>query len=67
MEKITKEQAIVLSGFTGILMCHFSELHQDVEKRMKHPVFTHQFGDEEFSEKVKQLYRDDFVALLPDA
>lgn len=67
MEKITKEQAVVLSGFTGILMCNFGDLHGDVEKRMGHPVWTHQFGSQEFSEKVKQLYRDDFMALLPDA
>lgn len=63
MQKFTKEHAIVVSGFTGLMACPFSWLHEDVEKRMGEPVWTHQFGNQEFSEKVKQLYRDDFIAM----
>lgn len=64
--KLTKEQAIVISGFTGITCCSFGLLHEDVEKRLGYPVWTHQFGDEEFSDKVKALYRGDFLALCYD-
>ena len=63
MQKLTKEQAIIISGYTGILMCKFSLLHEDIEKRLGRPVFTHEFADEDFfSKKVSLLYIEDFLA-----
>jgi len=64
--KLTKEQAIIISGYTGFLICRFSDLHEDVEKRVGRPVWTHEFGDEDFFEEVKNLYHDDFIALAPE-
>ena len=64
--KLTKEQAIIVSGYTGFLVCQFSDLQNDVEKRMGRPVWTHEFGDEDFTEQVEHLYREDFIALAPE-
>lgn len=64
--KLTKEQAIIVSGYTGFLICQFSDLQNDVEKRMGRPVWTHEFGDESFTEQVEDLYREDFIALAPE-
>lgn len=66
IQKLTKEQAIVITGFTGITACNFGDLHEDVEKRMGHPVWTHMFGDKDFVQKVKDLYRADFIAMVPE-
>lgn len=66
MKKLTKEQAVVLSGFTGLLHGSFSDFHEDVEKRMGRPVFTHELGDKDIAAKVKELYRDDFIAMQPE-
>ncbi len=63
MDKLTKEQAIVLSGFTGIVCCKFDLMHKDVEKRLNRPVFTHEFGNEIFVVIVRELYRGDFMKL----
>lgn len=60
---LTKEQAIIISGFTGTLCCPFHLLHEDVENRMGCSVFTHQFGQKVFIDVVKELYRKDFIAL----
>lgn len=30
------------------------------------PVFSHELGSKEFTAKVKELYRDDFIAMQPD-
>ena len=65
-QKLTKEQAIIISGYTGFLVCQFSDLQNDVEKRMGRPVWTHEFGDESFTEQVEDLYREDFIALAPE-
>lgn len=64
MNKLTKEQAIVLSGFTGILMCDFSSFHEDVERRIGRPVWTHEFGSEDFTDEIQQLYNKDFLTML---
>jgi hypothetical protein len=64
MNKLTKEQAIVITGFTGITACRFSDFHEDVERRMGRPVWTHEFSNPEFEEKIKELYKNDFLSLL---
>jgi hypothetical protein len=64
MKKLTKEQAIVITGFTGITACQFRDFHGDVEKRLGHPVWRHQFGDIKFMEKIQELYREDFLSML---
>lgn len=63
MKALTKEQAIVISGFTGITCCNFGLLHEDIEKRLGHPVWSHQFANEDFEKKVKELYTKDFIKL----
>ncbi len=63
MKKLTKEQAIIISGYTGFTACNFGDLHEAVEKKLGHPVWTHQFGDEAFSKKVKDAFREDFLAI----
>lgn len=64
--KLTKEQALIISGYTMVLCCKFSDLHKEIEKRLGHPVWTHQLGDEKFvDENVKPAFKDDFLAMLP--
>jgi len=60
--KFTKEQALVITGFTGYMAVEsFSDFHEDVEKRLGHPVFTHQFPS--LREKIKEAYADDFLGM----
>ena len=66
MTKLTKEQAIVITGFTGKLACKFADFHEDVERRLGEPVFTHQFGDREFAKQIEELYRADFLAMIEE-
>lgn len=60
---LSKYQAIVITGYTGITMCDFSSFHADVESRMGHPVWTHEFGFAPFVEELKEMYKDEFIAL----
>ena len=65
MQPLTKEQAIVLTGFTGIMMLKdFSKFHEDVEKRLGRPVFTHEFVD--CAKEIKEAYRADFEKLVSE-
>ena len=66
MTTLTKEQAIIITGFTGVIACRsFSDLQEDVDKRLGYATYTHQYGDKEFADKVKELYREDFLKLIP--
>lgn len=67
MDKLTTEQAIVIMGFTGISCVPFHIFHEDVEKRMGRPVWTHEFANKEVAAQAKAAYREDFLALLPSS
>lgn len=64
LQKLTKEQAIVITGFTGVMACSFSDFHEDVEKRLGRPVYTHEFANKELTNLVKEIYTDDFMAMV---
>lgn len=64
MNRLTKEQGIVLTGYTGRLCCRFSDFHEDVEKRLGRPVYTHEFADKSIGKTLKELYRVDFMKLV---
>jgi hypothetical protein len=63
MNKLTKEQAIIITGYTGITACDFSTFHEDVEKRLGHPIWTHEFASKELREKLREIYREDFIKI----
>lgn len=63
MKVLTKEQAIILTAFTGILCLeNFSDYHQAVEAKLKRPVFTHEFP--QLSKEIKEAFRQDFMNLV---
>lgn len=60
---MTEEERIIVSAYTGVLMCSFSELQKYVEQKLSRPVFTHEFADKDVIEEIKERVRDDFLAL----
>ena len=63
MKQLTKEQALVITGFTGFTACNFGDFQEEVDKRLGYPTWTHQYADREFMEKVRELFREDFLKL----
>lgn len=66
MNPLTKEQAVVVSAYTGVLICEFSDMHKAIEDRLG-PVWTHQLAEPEIWSRIKEAFRDDFMALTPAA
>lgn len=62
--KITTEQGIVLTGFTGIACVDFAKFQEDVVKRLGRTVFVHELGERKTCEAIRDLYRDDFMAMV---
>lgn len=60
--KLTKEQAIIIMGFTQYTTINFYVFHQDVEKRLGRPVMSGEFAL--LADTIKELYREDFLNLL---
>ena len=67
MQPITKEQGLVITGFTGITAVDFGEFQLDVKKRLGRPVFTHELADKELWKEIKELYRADFLNMVREA
>ncbi|MBV6819365.1 hypothetical protein KWG64_15600 [Rahnella sp. PD12R] len=66
MKKLTPEQCIILTGFTGILHGEFEGFHEDLQKRLGREVQTSELGYPEFIGECRALYEDDFNNLMPE-
>ncbi len=63
MEKLTKEQSVVIGAYSGILCGKFSDLHEYVEKIMGRSILTHEFADAETVKQIKDAAKPDFIKL----
>lgn len=61
---MTYQEAIVVSAYTGYLMCNFSDMHEYIEKVMGRPVWTHEMADKRIMAQVRQATRPDFMAII---
>ena len=63
---MTKQEKLIVSAYTGILMVDFHELHKFFEEKAGRPIFTHEFANEELVEELKDLVREDFMKLCEE-
>lgn len=61
MKKLTRQQAIIISGYTGFLACDINELKRDASERLGFSVMTHHLSER--PETLRIAYKDDFVAI----
>lgn len=60
---MTIAEKIVVSAYTGYLMCDFDLLHQYVEKVMGRPVWTHEMTEEKFYAELRDKVKPDFLKI----
>ena len=58
---MTKQEAAVMTAFTGIYIGYFSDFHAYAEGVMGTPILSHQFGDPVFMYRLKEAARKDFI------
>lgn len=63
--RLTEHQAAVLTAFTGLMIGKFSPFHTYAEQLLGRRILTHEFGDKEMADKLKDLSKDDFLNLQP--
>lgn len=60
---MTKEEKIIVSAYTGVLMCNFSDMHEYIEKKLGRPVWTHELADEKVWDEIHAATKADFLEL----
>ena len=60
---MTDKERIIVSAYTGTLMCDFDKVHAYIEEKMERPVFTHEMADKEIQKQIREKTKSDFLAL----
>lgn len=61
--KLTKEQAAIVGAYTGFAAGPFDAIHEYASKKMGRPVWSHEFSDKAFCEKLREASKSDFLAI----
>lgn len=60
---MTLREKVIVSAYTGILMCDFHEMHKYIEEKLGRPVWTHKFALDLVQKQIKEAIKPDFLAL----
>lgn len=63
---MTKREKIVVSAYTGILMCSFDDLHKYIEELFGRPVWTHEMAHEKTQAEIKEKSKAEFLKICGD-
>lgn len=63
---MTKEEKLIVSAYTGVLMTEFSDLHEFIEEKLGRPVWTHELANELVVEELKIAVKEDFLKLCAE-
>lgn len=62
--KLTPEQAIIVTGYTGFMCCELPAFYEDVKKRTGQDVNI-PLSFIPWEEKIRPLYAKDFLEMMP--
>lgn len=60
---MTLQEKIIVSAYTGYIMCDWSPVHKYIEDKMGRPVWTHELADENLLAALRERVKPDFIAL----
>lgn len=64
--RLTREQAAIISAATGVLVGPFGDMHEYVERIMGRPVWTHEMGDKETAKKIREAAMPDLLKICAE-
>lgn len=56
---MTKQECIIVSAYTGFLLCDFDDMHKYIEEKLKRPVWTHELADEKVVKAIREAVKPD--------
>lgn len=60
---MTKREKIVVSAYTGVLMCNIDDLHKYIEELFGRPVWTHEIANEKVQQEIKEKSKPEFLEI----
>ena len=63
---MTLNERLIVSAYTGYLMCDLDKLHEYIEKVLGRPVWTHELAEQKIWDEIKEAVKKDFAALCGD-
>lgn len=63
---MTKQERLIVSAYTGVLMCELSEFNRYVEQLLQCPVLTLELANADVWKEIKEKSRPAFLALCQD-
>ena len=63
---MTKHEAIVVSAYTGFLMCDFGDVHEYIEKKLGRPILTHEFALDLVQKEIHEKVKPDFLKICAE-
>ena len=61
---MTKEEKLIVSTYTGILMTDFDSLHEFIEKKLGRPVWSHELANESVVNEIDKKRSSGFNVLF---
>lgn len=52
---MTREERIIVSAYTGVLMCNFADMQKYIEEKLGRPVWTHELADKAVWDEIKDV------------
>ena len=63
---MTRQEKIIVSAYTGCLMCDFQDMHRYIEEKLGRPVFTHDLASTAGLDEIRAAVKPDFLELCND-
>lgn len=63
---MTLHEKVIVSAYTGVLMCDFSDVHKYIEDKLGRPVYTHEMASFNVQDEIKKAVKPDFLSLCND-
>lgn len=51
---MTKQERIIVSAYTGVLMCDFEYMHKYIEEKLGRPIYTHELGSATLQKEISE-------------
>ena len=58
---MTETEKIIVSAYTGILMCDVDDVHHYIEQKMGRPIYTHELGLKWLQDAIHRAVKQDFL------
>ena len=63
---MTKEEKLIVSAYTGILMTDFDSFHEFIEQKLCRPVWSHELANELVVNQLKEAVKEDFLKICAE-